>query len=358
VEALGKEQWGVMNTREKQEQLERDNLSPYASLSSKSQGRMQAEAECPLRTAYQRDRDRIVYCRAFRILKHKTQVFLAPTGDHCRTRLTHTLEVSAIGRTLARALDLNEDLVEVIALGHDLGHTPFGHAGETILNELVPGGFSHYRQSLRVVDVLENHGNGLNLTYEVRDGIAKHSKGYGEVIPADGHGLPETAEGCLVRYADIIAYLSHDLDDAIQVGLIQESDIPDDCRQVFGADHSKRIMAMIEGVLSATRPDLESVAPRLVFAVAPRVGDAMQQLRQFLFHRVYRSPQVHNEYLKARKMLRDIFHYCRDNRDFFEAETAGLLPGSAFERRICDFIASMSDRQAQNLYHRLFVPET
>lgn len=347
-----------MNTREKQEQLERDNYSPYASLSSKSQGRMRAEAECSLRTAFQRDRDRIVYCRAFRILKHKTQVFLAPTGDHCRTRLTHTLEVSAIGRTLARALDLNEDLVEVIALGHDLGHTPFGHAGETILNELVPGGFSHYRQSLRVVDVLENQGNGLNLTYEVRDGIAKHSKGYGEVIPADGHGLPETAEGCLVRYADIIAYLSHDLDDALQVELIREVDIPEDCRRILGADHSRRIMAMIEGVISATKSDQTSATPRLVFAVAPRVSDAMHQLRQFLFHRVYRSPQVHNEYLKARKMLRDIFLYCRDNRDFFESETGGLLPGSAFERRICDFIAGMSDRQAQNLYHRLFVPET
>ena len=342
-----------MNTREKQEQLERETLSPYASLSSESQGRMRAEDECPLRTAFQRDRDRIVYSRAFRILKHKTQVFLAPTGDHCRTRLTHTLEVSAIGRTLARALDLNEDLVEAIALGHDLGHTPFGHAGETILNELAPGGFSHYRQSLRVVDVLENHGHGLNLTYEVRDGIAKHSKGYGEVIPADGHGLPETAEGCLVRYADIIAYLSHDLDDAIQVELIRENDIPEDCRQVLGGDHSRRIMTMIEGVISATRPDPESATPRLIFAVAPRVSDAMQQLRQFLFHQVYRSPQVHNEYLKARKMLHDIFHYCRDNRDFFEAETAGLLPGSAFERRICDFIASMSDRQAENLYQRL-----
>ncbi|NTV14144.1 MAG: deoxyguanosinetriphosphate triphosphohydrolase [Desulfobulbaceae bacterium] len=347
-----------MNTREKQEQLERENLSPYASLSSKSQGRMRAEEECPLRTAFQRDRDRIVYCRAFRILKHKTQVFLAPTGDHCRTRLTHTLEVSAIARTLAIALDLNEDLVEAIALGHDLGHTPFGHAGETILNELVPGGFSHYRQSLRVVDTLENQGEGLNLTYEVRDGIAKHSKGYGEVIPAGSHGLPETSEGCLVRYADIIAYLSHDLDDAIHGEVIREAEIPDDCQRVLGANHSRRIMAMIEGVISATRPDPASDWPRLAFAVAPEVGDAMQHLRQFLFHRVYRSPQVHNEYLKARKMLRDIFHYCRDHRDFFEAETGGLLPGSAFERRICDFIASMSDRQAQNLYHRLFVPET
>jgi dGTPase len=347
-----------MNTREKQEQLERESLSDYACLSADSRGRMRIEADCPLRTAFQRDRDRIVYSRAFRNLKHKTQVFLTPTGDHCRTRLTHTLEVSTIGRTLARALDLNEDLVEAIALGHDLGHTPFGHAGETVLNELVPGGFSHYRQSLRVVDVLENQGNGLNLTYEVRDGIAKHSKGYGEVIPAGSHGLPETAEGCLARYADIIAYLGHDLDDAIQGAIIREGDIPVECQQVLGRQHSRRIMTMIEGVISHTRPEPDIAPPRLAFAVDPRVGEAMQQLRQFLFDRVYRSPQVHNEFIKARKMLRDIFHYCLENREFFDEETGWLLQSSSLERRVGDYIASMSDRQAQNLYRRLFVPET
>lgn len=347
-----------MNTREKQEKLERETLSPYACLSGESRGRMRAEEDCSLRTAFQRDRDRIVYSRAFRNLKHKTQVFLAPSGDHCRTRLTHTLEVSAIGRNMARALDLNEDLVEAIALGHDLGHTPFGHAGETVLNELMPGGFSHYRQSLRVVDVLENHGDGLNLTYEVRDGIAKHSKGYGEVIPAGSHGLPESAEGCLVRYADIIAYLGHDLDDAIQSSVIREEDIPADCQQILGRKHSDRIMTMIEGVISHTGPEPDGEPPRLVFAVDPRVGDAMQQLRQFLFSRVYRSPQVHNEYVKARKMLWDIFHYCLENREFFEEETGGLLQSASLERSVCDYIASMSDRQAQNLYRRLFVPET
>jgi dGTPase len=338
-----------MNTREKQERLERDTLSPYACISAESRGRMRPEEECQLRTAFQRDRDRIVYCRAFRNLKHKTQVFLAPTGDHCRTRLTHTLEVSAIGRTMARALDLNEDLIEAIALGHDLGHTPF---------ELVPGGFSHYRQSLRVVDVLENHGNGLNLTYEVRDGIAKHSKGYGEVIPAGSHGLPETAEGCLARYADIIAYLGHDLDDAIQSEIIREEDIPAECQQILGDQHSHRIMTMIEGVISHTLPAPDSEQSRLSFAVDPRVGEAMQQLRQFLFQRVYRSPQVHNEFVKARKMLRDIFHYCLENREFFEEETDGLLQSASLERSVCDYIASMSDRQAQNLYRRLFVTET
>lgn len=346
-----------MNVREKLEKIEQDTLSPYACLSSASRGRMREEEECPLRTAFQRDRDRIVYSQAFRRLKHKTQVFLAPSGDHCRTRLTHTLEVSEIGRTMARAMDLNEDLVEVIALGHDLGHTPFGHAGETVLNELVPGGFSHYRQSLRVVDVLENHGNGLNLTYEVRDGIAKHSKGYGEVIPADSKGLPESSEGCLVRYADIIAYLSHDLDDAIQSKLITEDDVPDQCHRVMGLNHSRRIMTMVEGVISHTVPS-EEASPRLKFAVDPGVGEAMQVLREFLFHRVYRSPQVHNEFIKSRKILTDLFRYCLENQEFMEEEMEEFGPSSSPERQVCDFIASMSDRHAQNLYRQLFVPDT
>jgi dGTPase len=346
-----------VNVREKLEKIERDTLSSYACLSASSRGRMEDENECHLRTSFQRDRDRIVYSKAFRRLKHKTQVFLAPSGDHCRTRLTHTLEVSEIARTMARAMDLNEDLVEAIALGHDLGHTPFGHAGETVLNELVPGGFSHYRQSLRVVDVLENHGKGLNLTYEVRDGIAKHSKGYGEVIPADNLGLPESSEGCLVRYADIIAYLSHDLDDAIQSNIITEEDVPDECHRVMGLDHSPRIMSMVEGVISHTKPG-EGEVTRLNFAVDPVVGKAMETLREFLFHRVYRSPQVHNEFVKSRKILSDLFHYCLENQDFMEEEMEDFGPASSIERQTCDFIASMSDRHAQNLYHRLFVPET
>lgn len=347
-----------MNVREKLEKRERDTLSEFACLSASSKGRMRSEEECPLRPAFQHDRDRIVYSQAFRRLKHKTQVFLAPTGDHCRTRLTHTLEVSEIARTLARALDLNEDLVEAISLGHDLGHTPFGHAGETVLNDLVPGGFSHYRQSLRVVDVLENGGNGLNLTYEVRDGIARHSKGYGEVIPADSHGLPETAEGCLVRYADIIAYLSHDLDDAIHSDVISEGDVPEECHQVMGSTHSRRIMTMVEGVISHTRPGPGSSEAKLIFSIDPRVGEAMQTLRHFLFHQVYRSPRVHNEYLKSRKILTDLFRYFLENREIIDEEGLGVTAGSSPVRQVCDFIASMSDRHAQNLYHRLFVPET
>jgi dGTPase len=347
-----------MNVREKLEKLEAKTLSAYACLSSQSRGRMREEEECPLRTAFQRDRARIVYSKAFRCLKHKTQVFLAPSGDHCRTRLTHTLEVSEIGRTIARAMDLNEDLVEAISLGHDLGHTPFGHAGETVLNELVPGGFSHYRQSLRVVDVLENGGNGLNLTYEVRDGIAKHSKGYGEVIPADSQGLPESAEGCLVRYADIIAYLSHDLDDAIQSRIISEDDVPDECHRVMGHTHSRRIMTMVEGVISSTVPVDDGRGDQLRFSVEPRVGEAMHLLREFLFNKVYRSPQVHNEFVKSRKILSDLFNYFLENQDSLEEEMGEAGAGSSPERQVCDFIASISDRHAQNLYHRLFVPET
>lgn len=347
-----------MSVRERLEKREQGTLSAFACLSVSTRGRMQEEDECSLRTTFQRDRDRIVYSQAFRRLKHKTQVFLAPSGDHCRTRLTHTLEVSEIARTMARAMDLNEDLVEAISLGHDLGHTPFGHAGETVLNELVPGGFSHYRQSLRVVDVLENNGNGLNLTYEVRDGIAKHSKGYGEVIPADSQGLPKTAEGCLVRYADIIAYLSHDLDDAIHSDIISEKDIPDECQKVMGLTHSRRIMTMVEGVISHTLPDEDSEIPRLKFAVAPQVGEAMHVLRNFLFNRVYRSPQVHNEFVKSRKILSDLFQYCLINQDFLDEEMMVGAAGSSPERRVCDFIASMSDRHAQNLYQRLFVPGT
>jgi len=342
-----------MNVREEIEQREREYLSPHACLSAASKGRMRQERECPLRSIFQRDRNRIVYAKAFRRLKHKTQVFLAPSGDHYRTRLTHTLEVNEIGRVLARALRLNEDLVEAIALGHDLGHTPFGHAGESVLNELVSGGFSHYKQSLRVVDVLENDGNGLNLSFEVRDGIAKHSKGYGEVIPSASRDMPATAEGCTVRYADIIAYLSHDLDDAVRSGIITERDIPDECTGRLGRAHSEIVMTMIEGVLRGTMV----LDGRLVFGVASEIGEGMQALRTFLYERVYRSEQVHNEFVKASKMLRELFVYCMEHRDFLEQEMGGFAASLSLERRVCDFIASMTDRYAQNMYQRIFMPK-
>ena len=342
-----------MLIREKTEEREAKILSPYACKSAESKGRIRKVEECSIRTAFQRDRDRIVYCKAFRRLKYKTQVFLAPTQDHYRTRLTHTLEVSEIGRVLARGLGLNEDLVEAIALGHDLGHTPFGHAGESVLNRLVPGGFSHYQQSLRVVDVLENEGMGLNLSHEVRDGIAKHSKGYGEVIPSDGRSMPETAEGCVVRFADIIAYLSHDLDDAIRSGVITRDDIPARCTEVLGNSHSRRNMTMIEGVINGT-----SVKDgRLVFGVEEVVGDSMQILRQFLFHNVYRSDQVHAEFVKASKILEELFVYLREHRDFLESEMGGFAASISPDRRVCDFIASMTDRYAQHMYHKIFLPK-
>jgi len=341
----------IMNIREKTEQKERISLSPFACLSENSKGRVRQEAACPLRATFQRDRDRIVYSKAFRRLKYKTQVFLAPNGDHYRTRLTHTLEVSEIGRALARGLEVNEDLVEAIAMGHDLGHTPFGHAGEDVLNKLVPGGFSHYQQSLRVVDVLANEGMGLNLSYEVRDGIAKHSKGYGEVIPADSHDMPETAEGCVVRFADIIAYLSHDLDDAIRSGIISRDDIPAPCRQVLGVSHSRCNMSMIEGVINGTRPEKN----RLVFGVVPEVAETMQILRKFLFHNVYRSEQVHAEFVKATKMLQELFVYFVENQEIFEEEAGSFARSVSHVRRVCDYIASMTDRFALNMYNRIFI---
>ena len=348
-----------MTVRIEIEEREKAFLSPFASLSSRTRGRLRPEEPCRLRSAYQRDRDRIVYSKAFRRLKHKTQVFLTPTRDHCRTRLTHTLEVAEIGRTIARAMRLNEDLVEAIALGHDLGHTPFGHAGEAVLNELVSGGFSHYRQSLRVVDVLEEDGRGLNLTFEVRDGIRNHSKGYGEVIPEGRKGLPCTAEGCVVRYADIIAYLSHDLDDAIRSGIISEDDVPDLCHRVMGRSHSQRIMTMVEAVIEATVPDKDGGkgCGGLAFGVTPRVGEAMRLLREFLFHNVYRAPVVHNEFLKASRMLRELFLYCMDNPDFVNSEMGDFGRSVSLERRVCDFIASMTDSYARNLYQKLFLPE-
>jgi dGTPase len=341
-----------MMIREEIEEREREHLSPHACLSADSKGRIRPEEECTIRSAFQRDRNRIVYSKAYRRLKHKTQVFLSPSGDHYRTRLTHTLEMVEISRTMARALRLNEDLVEAIAHGHDLGHTPFGHAGETVLNELMPGGFTHYRQSLRVVDVLENEGLGLNLTYEVRDGILKHSKGYGEVIPATSRDMPATAEGCVIRWADIIAYLSHDLDDAIRSGVIGEEDIPAECVAVLGVSHSQRVLTMVQGVLAGTGPE----GGRLAFGVSGRVGEAMQRLREFLFHNVYRSPQVHEEFIKATKTLRELFGYCLEHRDFLEREMGSFAASSSPERRVCDFIASMTDRYAQNMYQRLFLP--
>jgi len=349
-----------LTVREELEMREREMLSPHACLSSETKGRRFESTPCSIRTAFQRDRDRIVYSKAFRRLKHKTQVFLSPMGDHYRTRLTHTLEVSEIARTIARALKLNEDLTEAIAMGHDIGHTPFGHAGETVLNEIVPGGFSHCRHSLRVVDVLENGGRGLNLTYEVRDGILKHSKGFGNIIPKDPGERAQTVEGRVVRIADVIAYLSHDLDDAIRSGVIKASLVPDKVNRVLGHSHGSRISAMIKDVITST-----IVTDRAMeLKISPLMLDTMLELRAFLYDNVYRAPQVHNEFEKARKILRELYEYFLKNKDAFVRERKRLFEEEQgptdvpHDRDVCDFIAGMTDRYAQNLYSKIFMPSS
>ncbi|RUM89688.1 MAG: deoxyguanosinetriphosphate triphosphohydrolase [Thermodesulfatator sp.] len=359
---LGTRKLKTLSVREEIELREREILSPHACLSSETRGRRFDSTSCNIRTAFQRDRDRIVYCKAFRRLKHKTQVFLSPMGDHYRTRLTHTLEVAEIARTIARALKLNEDLTEAIALGHDLGHTPFGHAGETILNEIVPGGFSHCRHSLRVVDVLENGGRGLNLTYEVRDGILKHSKGFGNIIPKVPGESAVTMEGRVVRIADVIAYLSHDLDDAIRSGVIKASLVPEDVTHVLGDTHGSRISSMIKDVIASTVVTDKSMK----LDISPLMLETMLELRSFLYDNVYRAPQVHNEFEKARKILQELYEYFLENKDAFIRERSRLFEeerclrksNTPYERDVCDFIAGMTDRYAQNLYSKIFMPSS
>jgi dGTPase len=317
-----------------------------------------AEKPCAVRTAFQLDRDRIVYCNAFRRLKHKTQVFLAPMIDDYRTRLTHTLEVAQIARAIARALYLNEDLTEAIALGHDLGHTPFGHSGETVLQEIYSPDFTHSEQSIRVVDVLENGGRGLNLTHEVRDGILKHSKGYGKVLPEDPEELACTYEGRVVRIADFMAYLNHDLDDAVRSGVIGEEQVPESCSRLLGKTHSERAATMIKDLISSSR------AEDGVFLLRPGddVRDAMLELRQFMFENVYRSARVQQDFEKSKKILSELYAHFLTNEDLLRHGLADLqmggdnYRGETRERLACDFIASMTDRYAMNLYANLFFP--
>jgi dGTPase len=347
-----------ISIREQFEKREASFLSRFACPSATSQGRVAAEAPCPVRTAFQVDRDRIVYSNAFRRLKHKTQVFLAPLVDDYRTRLTHTLEVAQIARAIARALYLNEDLTEAIALGHDLGHTPFGHSGETVLKEIYSPHFSHAEQSIRVVDVLENAGRGLNLTREVMDGILKHSKGYGKILPEDPAELAATYEGRVVRIADFMAYLNHDLDDAIRSGIITASQVPGACTRRLGACHSERAAAMINDLISATRPE----GGELRLALSPEVHAAMLELRQFMYDKVYRSEQVHRDFEKSKKILSELFAFFLENdallrRGLCDLQMEGCIAdGQPRERLVCDFIASMTDRYAMNLYTRLFFP--
>jgi dGTPase len=337
-----------MNIREMLEKIEYDTLAPRAAKSAETRGRDHVEAEDDLRPSYQRDRDRIIHCKAFRRLKHKTQVFLAPEGDHYRTRLTHVLEVTQIGRTIAKSLRLNEVLTEAIGLGHDLGHSAFGHAGEAALNKLVHGGFDHYRQSVRVVEVLENDGRGLNLTIEVRDGILKHSKGEkGELLRKRPKARALTLEGDIVRISDIIAYVNHDIDDGIRAGLLKENDIPKDIRTTLGRTGSQRIDRMVRDVIQSTLDcDYDAIS------MSPEVMQSLEELRTFMFQNMYLIPAVRSEFEKAQSVLTALFQYVTAHpAEFFDSQ-----PTDSVERLAIDFIAGMTDRYAINLYERLFVP--
>ena len=333
-----------MNIREMLEKIEYDTLVPQAAKSADTRGRDRDEPEDDLRPSYQRDRDRIVHCKAFRRLKHKTQVFLAPEGDHYRTRLTHVLEVTQIGRTIAKSLRLNEVLTEAIGLGHDLGHSPFGHAGEAALNKLVKGGFDHFRQSVRVVEKLED----LNLTIEVRDGILKHSKGQkGELLRSRPKSRALTLEGDIVRISDIIAYVNHDIDDGVRAGIISADAIPSDIRKTLGETGSERIDRMVRDVVDATLAcGYEAIS------MSPEVYEALEALRTFMFENMYLTPAVRNEFEKAQKMLTALFEYVMAHPEQF----LDLSDGEPVDRLALDFIAGMTDRYAMNLYTKLFLP--
>jgi dGTPase len=339
-----------MNIREQSEEIERQILSPYAALSAGTKGRMVPEEPCSIRTDYQRDRDRIIHSKSFRRMKHKTQVFLSPTDDHYRTRLTHVIEVSQIARTISKALRLNEDLTEAIALGHDLGHTPFGHAGEAALNEIYPGGFKHVIHSLRVVDVLEKGGKGLNLTYEVRDGIAKHSKGMGAVD--NPKYRPETLEGQVVRISDLVAYANHDLDDAIRAGIITIDDVPKECVDALGRTNSERINRMVTDIITETlKFEGEKVAS------SAEVEQAMVELRGYLFNTVYMNEKIKNNFLKANKVIRELYQYfCENESELRKHYNKGVREGETIERTVCDFIAGMTDSYAISMYESIFLP--
>ncbi len=340
-----------MNLRQSLEEREEYLLSPHAARSAASRGRLKPEPECSLRPAFQHDRDRILYSKSFRRLKHKTQVFLAPTGDHYRTRLTHTLEVAQIARTLARALRLNEDLTEAIALGHDLGHTPFGHAGESVLAELLPEGFHHWEQSLRVVDVLEKDGQGLNLTHEVRMGILSHSKGRGPFLPEERPAEDLTLEAHLVRAADVIAYIAHDTDDAARGGVISPEDLPAQVKEVLGSRLSRQIDTMVRDLIAQT-----TEAGGRVLRMSARVKEAMWGLRDFLYERVYDNPEVHADFIKASKVVRELFNRLAEDDVFYLRKVGSLPPSGERVRRVADYIAGMTDRYALQLYEEVFLP--
>ena len=330
-----------LNIRQRLEIREHEILSPYAAFSDRTMGRDYEEEPCDVRPAYQRDRDRILHSKAFRRLKHKTQVFLAPEGDHYRTRLTHTLEVSQIARTIAKALRLNEDLTEAIALGHDLGHTPFGHAGERALNDICPGGFKHHLQSIRVVELLENHGKGLNLTKEVRDGIRNHQMST----------TPSTLEGKVVRLCDKIAYIHHDTDDAIRGGIIMEEDIPKEYKEILGDNLVTRLNTFIHDIISNSEGKNDIVMSR-------EVENAMIKLREYMFSSVYTNKKAKSQEEQAERLLQQLFIYYKEHLE--------LLPEEYYIRMeqlneppyqvVCDYIAGMTDRYAVAKFKELMIP--
>lgn len=328
-----------MNIRELTEEKELEFLSPFASKSKETKGRERFEEKCEIRTEFQRDADRITHSKAFRRLMHKTQVFLSPSKDHYRTRLTHTLEVSQIARAISRSLKLNETLTEAIALGHDLGHTPFGHIGEDVLNEICETGFKHNEQSLRVVDYLEKE-NGLNLTFEVRDGIVNHT----------GDNIPVTTEGKVVRLADRIAYINHDIDDAIRAGILSSDAIPNRFNKVLGNKHSKRINTMICDVLSNSfNGDIR---------MSSEVYEATSGLRQFMFENVYMSKIVRKEEDKSKDLVNYLYEYFCKNKDLLPIEYLKLLERDGLSRVVSDYIAGMTDRYAIDLFEEIFVPKS
>jgi dGTPase len=337
--------------REELEAREAAALAPQAAHSVRTRGRFRPEAEDDVRPAFHRDRDRIIHSKAFRRLKHKTQVFFAPAGDHYRTRLTHTLEVSQIARTVAKALALNEELTEAIALGHDLGHTPFGHHGERVMSELVPGGFEHYRQSLRIVDILERDGDGLNLTWETRDGIVTHSKGKrGAPVGPDVAVRASTLEGQIARVADLVAYVNHDIDDAVRAGLLDPADLPPAPLAVLGATHSARIGCMVKDVVLATRASGLSA-----IAMSEPVLDALLDLRAFMYASVYENQLQMTEFKKAAGILEGLWDKVREQpAEFLDART---VRDEGIDAAARDFLAGMTDRYAVALYEHLYIPK-
>jgi len=341
-----------MSIRRTLEDTERKILSPRATLSAATRGRAHAITPCDLRTEFQRDRDRITYSRAFARLRRKTQVLISPRGDHYRTRLTHTLEVSQIARTIARGLRLNEDLVEAIAMGHDLGHSPFGHTGEYALNAIHPSGFYHSAQSVRIVEALERNGEGLNLTYEVKDGILKHSKSYTKIIADDPQAMPETLEGQIVRVSDSLAYINHDIDDGLQVGIVKQEDIPKTLLDILGHTLGERVGKMVQDVITeTTRLDLERIA------MSAEILEATEALRKFLFDNFYLTPTINREADKSKRIIKELYEFFCDHSDQMNLALFGLTLADDLRQTVCDYLACMTDDVALETYIQVFMPK-